>query len=88
VTVDTYGHLIRGADIAFVDRLDQVLPEPEKTTPQQSATNPQQAGADGAPYLMQIIDEIGGGAWTWNHGPTDYENLAGICSVMKIFYSI
>ena len=32
VTVDTYGHLIPGADIAWVDRLDV------KTTPQQNAT--------------------------------------------------
>ena len=32
VTVDRYGHLIPGADIAWVDRLDV------KTTPQQNAT--------------------------------------------------
>jgi hypothetical protein len=32
VTVDTYGHLIPGADIAWVDRLDT------KIAPQQNAT--------------------------------------------------
>src|SRR5260370_6002810 len=37
ITVDTYGHLIPGADIAWVDRLDL------KTTPQENAT-PAQPG--------------------------------------------
>jgi integrase len=36
VTVDIYGHLIPGANISYVDKLDVV------TTPQQSATQPQQ----------------------------------------------
>ena len=36
VTVDTYGHLIPGASVNWVDRLDT------KTEPQQIATNPQQ----------------------------------------------
>jgi hypothetical protein len=36
VTVDIYGHLIPGANIAFVDRLDTL------TSPQQSAIQPQQ----------------------------------------------
>jgi integrase len=38
ITVDTYGHLIPGADIAWVDRLDI------KTTRQQNATGAQQRG--------------------------------------------
>jgi integrase len=37
VTVDTYGHLIPGANVCFVDRLDEALAELEETTPQQSA---------------------------------------------------
>ena len=37
ITVDTYGHLIPGADIVWVDRLDS------KTTAQQNATPAQQA---------------------------------------------
>ena len=40
VTVDIYGHLIPGADVCYVDRLDAA--EPRKTTPQQSATPAQQ----------------------------------------------
>ena len=36
VTVDVYGHLVPGANISFVDRLDGA------TIPQQSATQPQQ----------------------------------------------
>lgn len=40
ITVDTYGHLIPGADIAWVDRLDS------KTSPQQSATETQQATSE------------------------------------------
>ena len=35
ITVDTYGHLIPGADIAWVDRLDT------KTSPQESANQTQ-----------------------------------------------
>jgi integrase len=35
ITVDTYGHLIPGADISWVDRLDS------KTSPQQNATQAQ-----------------------------------------------
>ena len=38
ITVDTYGHLIPGANISFVDRLDTVREEKAPTTPQQSAT--------------------------------------------------
>ena len=36
VTVDIYGHLIPGANVSYVDKLDAVI------TPQQSATQPQQ----------------------------------------------
>ena len=36
VTVDIYGHLIPGANVSFVDKLDS------RTTPQQSAIQPQQ----------------------------------------------
>lgn len=34
VTVDTYGHLIPGANVCFVDRLDAVPTEQAQTTPQ------------------------------------------------------
>ena len=41
VTVDIYGHLIPGANVSFVDRLDDALEHREKTTPQQNATQAQ-----------------------------------------------
>jgi integrase len=64
VTVDTYGHLIPGANVCFVDRLDEVSAENAETTPQQSATPAQQVGMEVPPDLLQVADEIGGGAWT------------------------
>ena len=36
VTVDTYGHLIPGANVCFVDRLDGVGAEEAKTGPHQA----------------------------------------------------
>ena len=41
VTVDIYGHLLPGANISFVDRLDAA------TSPQQSATPPQRSASRG-----------------------------------------
>jgi hypothetical protein len=38
VTADVYGHLVPGANLSFVDKLDSM------TSPQQSATQPQQTG--------------------------------------------
>jgi len=63
VTVDTYGHLIPGANVAWVDRLDSQVAKPE-TTQQQNATpaQPQEADADGEP--AQLVEEFGGGGWT------------------------
>ncbi len=64
VTVDTYGHLIPGANVNFVDRLDAVLGEKAQTSPQQSAT-PAQPGEMGVPRdLLQVVEEIGGGGRT------------------------
>ena len=64
VTVDTYGHLIPGANVCFVDRLDQVSAELAETTPQQSATPAQQGEMEVPPDLLQVADLNGGGAWT------------------------
>jgi len=58
VTVDTYGHLIPGANVNWVDSLDA------NTTPQQSATRAQLPTRDEAADVMQVIEEIGGGGWT------------------------
>ncbi len=64
VTVDTYGHLIPGANVCFVDRLDEVSPEKAETTPQQSATPAQQGEMEVPPDLLQVADLTGGGGWT------------------------
>lgn len=50
ITVDTYGHLIPGADIAWVDRLDS------KTTPQQNATQAQLGTDDESIEATQVIE--------------------------------
>jgi integrase len=64
VTVDTYGHLIPGANVCFVDRLDAVPAEEAKTSPQQSATPAQPSEKEIPPDLVQVVEGIGGGAWT------------------------
>jgi integrase len=56
VTVDTYGHLIAGADIAWADKLDAA------TSPQPSATQVQPAESEALPELPQLIENIGGPA--------------------------
>jgi len=50
ITVDTYGHLIPGADIKWVDRLDS---RPE---PQQNATQAQQANGQSEPDDMEVLE--------------------------------
>jgi integrase len=62
VTVDTYGHLIPGADIAWVDRLDA------KTTPQQNATPAQLGPMSETEIPPEVVDLIGGPTRirTWN----------------------
>jgi integrase len=68
ITVDTYGHLIPGADINWVDGLDR------KTTPQQNATQAQldteQSGeTDSLPAELIDYAELAGGPTrtrTWN----------------------
>jgi integrase len=62
VTVDTYGHLIPGADIAWVDRLDV------KTKQQQNATPAQLQVMSETEILPEVVDLIGGPTRirTWN----------------------
>ena len=66
VTVDTYGHLIPGANVPFVDRLD----EAPKTGPsvtknsQQTATPAQPRQNADVEVPPEVIDLIGGGGWT------------------------
>jgi integrase len=64
ITVDIYGHLIPGANVCFVDRLDEVLEQEEKTTPQQNATPAQPAEAADSEISTEAVGLIGGGGWT------------------------
>ncbi len=64
VTVDIYGHLIPGANVSFVDRLDEVPKQEEKTTPQQNATQAQLPNRDKAELPVEVVDFVAGGAWT------------------------
>jgi hypothetical protein len=55
VTVDTYGHLVPGADIAWVDKLDAATnPQPSATQEQPDENTP---SAD-----VQLIENVGGPA--------------------------
>ncbi len=64
ITVDTYAHLIPGANTSFVDRLDVLREEKVSSTPQQSATQAQPALDDGTEIPPELIDLIGGGGRT------------------------
>ncbi len=64
VTVDIYGHLIPGANVCFVDRMDGVMAEEAKTSPQQPATPAQQREMEVPPDLLQVVEGIGGGGRT------------------------
>jgi hypothetical protein len=57
-TVDTYGHLIPGANVNWVARLDSEI------GPRQSATDPQQSQEELPQDLLQTIEIPGGGGWT------------------------
>jgi integrase len=51
ITVDTYGHLIPGADIAWVDRLDA------ETTPHQSAPETHQPGNKPEAESVEVVEK-------------------------------
>jgi hypothetical protein len=61
---DIYGHLIPGANVSFVDRLDEVPKQQEKTTPEQNATPAQPPSEAEATIPPEIIELIGGGGRT------------------------
>jgi len=52
ITVDTYGHLIPGADIAWVDRLDS------RTAPHQDAPRTHQQENEAAEEYAEVIEKI------------------------------
>ena len=58
VTVDTYGHLIRGANVHWVDRLDTAKNQ------QQTATKQQQSQQSRSKNSPELVEKIGGGGWT------------------------
>jgi integrase len=60
VTVDIYGHLIPGANVSYVDRLDARLTE----TPQKSANRTQTLDHKIEEIPPEVIDLIGGGGRT------------------------
>ena len=66
VTVDIYGHLIPGANVSFVDRLDMDEKSDEKAEEgqQQNATQAQLPSEAETPIPSELVDLIGGGEWT------------------------
>jgi len=71
VTVDTYGHVIPGTSMPYVDRLDpsrmgrRVAAE---TRPQQNATQPQPDVLQRPQKYLQSIEKIGSGGGNRTHG--------------------
>lgn len=63
LTVDIYGHLIPGPDISFVDRLDE-KPQKVETVTKPSATPAQPRENAETEIPFEVVDLIGGGAWT------------------------
>ena len=61
VTVDTYGHLIPGADVSFVDRLDRkpAKAKPQARQPSATPAQPREKGEIG--IQAYLVDLIGGG---------------------------
>ena len=53
VTVDTYGHLIPGADVAWIDKLDAL------TSPQPSATPVQPDTIEESDETSEVIENVG-----------------------------
>ena len=64
VTVDIYGHLIPGANVSFVDRLDEAVKQEERTTLQQNATQAQPAKNREDAIPPEVADLSGGGGRT------------------------
>ena len=63
LTVDIYGHLIPGADVSFVDRLDEKPKKVAKDTkPPATPAQPRENAETEIP--LEVVDLLGGGAWT------------------------
>ena len=61
VTADIYGHLIPGANVSYVDRLDKKPAESGPPKQQPSATLPQPSVKTEIDVPAYIVDSIGGG---------------------------
>ncbi len=61
ITVDTYGHLIPGANVSYVDRLDGKLAENKSTNRQPTATPQQPEENAGLEIPSYVVDLLGGG---------------------------
>ncbi len=61
ITVDTYGHLIPGANVSFVDRLDV---DENREGQHQNATQAQPALQRETDIPSELLDLIGGGGRT------------------------
>src|SRR5271157_1932536 len=75
VTVDIYGHLVPGANVSFVDRLDQVPPAQANRT-QTSANRTQTPIVEEETESPQLIDSNWWRRLDSNQRPTDYETVA------------
>jgi integrase len=64
VTVDIYGHLIPGANVCFVDRLDRVQADDAETTLQRSASPAQLDEMQVPADILQVLENTGGGGRT------------------------
>ncbi len=63
-TVDIYGHLVPGADVNYVDRLDAKPEKKQEETPQPSASQTQPGPRSESEIPLEVVDLIGGGEWT------------------------
>ena len=75
VTVDIYGHLVPGANVAFVDRLDETPKTAAKET-QTDANRTQTPALEEEEKSSQVVDSNWWRRLDSNQRPTDYETVA------------
>ena len=78
VTVDTYGHLVPGADIGWVDKLDAA------TNPQPSATQEQPDENPPSVDMLQLIENVGGPARLRTLDQRIMSGPSGLCQASLI----
>jgi len=74
VTVDTYGHLIAGADISWMDRPD-TTPQTD-ANPAQTPQTEEKDDATDTPQWIVPAEVIGGGGWTRTNDLRPRDSLA------------